>query len=91
MTERELKQMRSLLMKASDPDRYAARIQYIDADGKVTDRIVSPIRMTTPTTVRALCLHRQEVRQFCLASIRTIELVPAHEVLMTHSRKTSCS
>lgn len=65
-----------------DPDRWVVRIAYRDSKGVVTNRVISPIRWTTRGTFRALCLGRQEPRQFMLRSIQAAELVAASTVIM---------
>jgi predicted DNA-binding transcriptional regulator YafY len=65
-----------------DPDRWVVRIAYRDAKGCVTVRVISPIRWVSRYTILALCLGRQEPRQFDLRRIGAAELVPAADVVM---------
>lgn len=69
------------LQRATDHDRFACKIRYRDESGKRTDRFISPIRVRG-TIVRALCLGRQEVRQFKIGNIEAIRLVNSSSVLM---------
>lgn len=69
------------LRRATDHDRFACKIRYRDESGKRTDRFISPIHVRG-TVVRALCLGRQEVRQFKIGNIEAIRLVNSASVLM---------
>ncbi|MEM9588987.1 MAG: hypothetical protein AAGA03_17030 [Planctomycetota bacterium] len=73
--------MRKQLRRALDADRWVCRVRYQSSTGEITERIVSPIRLTDDR-VLALCLGREEPRWFAIASIQRIELVPASEVQM---------
>ena len=64
------------------PDDYAVKLRYRSKDGELTERFVSPIKMTDSRSLLALCLCRENPRRFELDRCSHIELVPAHEVLM---------
>ncbi len=64
------------------PDDLVVRIQYTDKAGAVTQRLISPIKYLPNDSILALCLCRETPRRFELARCSSIELVPAHEVLM---------
>jgi hypothetical protein len=66
-----------------DSDNWACRILYRDAGGIETVRTISPVRFTNnDRTVLALCIGRQENRQFSIRNIVDIQLVDASTVLM---------
>ncbi|MCS7465829.1 WYL domain-containing protein [Stieleria sp. ICT_E10.1] len=76
-----LPQKLSLVMR--DPDHWVCRIIYQDRTGKRTARLVSPIRWTTENqNLLALCISREERRQFAIAGIQSVELVASSDVLM---------
>ena len=64
-----------------DPDRWAIRITYNRSDNTTTSRIVSPVRYYKGN-LQALCLGREQMRNFSLGRILSVELVAAHECLM---------
>tara|TARA_R100000808_G_C2134347_1_gene142895 strand:+ start:467 stop:784 length:318 start_codon:yes stop_codon:yes gene_type:complete len=64
-----------------DPDRWAIRITYIRSDNKTTNRIVSPVRYYK-ANLQALCLGREQMRNFALDGILSVELVDARDCLM---------
>jgi len=64
------------------PDQHVLRIVYEDAAGVRTRRLISPVKFTSPTTIRALCLCREQNRQFSLKHIRECELVKANTIMM---------
>jgi predicted DNA-binding transcriptional regulator YafY len=64
------------------PDDYAVRLRYRSKSGELTERVVSPIKMTDSRSLLALCLCRENPRRFELDRCSHLELVPAHEVLM---------
>lgn len=75
--------MRQLINKAMhDSDEWVLKIAYRDKKGKVTQRFISPIRFAGRERMLALCLCRQEPRQFYLSRMDKVELAPASEVLM---------
>ena len=67
-------------MKA--PDNFIIEMSYCDSKGEATRRTVSPIRYLKGGRLLALCLCREEPRQFYLKRCSDIELKPANDVLM---------
>ncbi len=65
-----------------DPDAYVLELCYRDSRGATTRRIVSPIRFLSPCRFLALCLCREEPRQFHLARCSQVSLRPASDVIM---------
>lgn len=78
--------IRQKLSKTIDVDKCVAQIVYSDTDGKLTERVVSLIRFDESdkkrNRFRAFCLGDGIPKNFLLDRIQSIELVPAHEVLM---------
>jgi len=64
------------------PDDFAVKLRYRSKDGELTERVVSPIKMTDSRSLLALCLCRENPRRFELDRCSHLELIPAHEVLM---------
>lgn len=73
---------RALGRAMQDPDGWAVKLRYEDKTGRVTDRLVSPIRFVGDRAFLALCLCREEPRRFELARCKAFRLVRAEEVLM---------
>ena len=73
---------RMLRQAMSDSDNFVIEMEYDDAKGRRTKRIVSPIRFMGSYRFLGLCLCREQPRQFQLARCRNVRLVPAHEVTM---------
>ncbi len=65
-----------------DSDNYVIEMDYADAQGNQTHRVVSPIRFVGDYRFLGLCLCREEPRQFQLSRCKNIRLIPAAEVLM---------
>jgi predicted DNA-binding transcriptional regulator YafY len=75
--------MNRILRKAmQDADNYVIEMDYSDAKGNRTHRIVSPIRFMGSYRFLGLCLCREQPRQFQLSRCKNIRLMPASEVLM---------
>lgn len=75
--------MNRLLHRAMhDSDRFVIEMDYADAQGKNTHRVVSPIRFLGRDRFLGLCLCREEPRQFYTARCSGVRLVPAESVLM---------
>lgn len=74
--------MRSIARAMADPDGYALRMTYRDAEGSETMRVVSPIRFMGQSAFLALCLGRQEPRRFVVSRCSSVSLVPSNDVLM---------
>lgn len=65
-----------------NPDEWVVRLRYRGKDGVTTERIISPIKMVSPTAILALCLCREEPRRFELERCSHFELVNANDILM---------
>lgn len=75
--------MRQLISRAMhQPEDLVVEFDYCDARGASTHRIVSPIRFLGQDRFRALCLSREEPRQFYLERCQNVRLAPAAEFLM---------
>ena len=75
--------MNRILRKAmQDSDNYVIEMDYADAKGNRTHRVVSPIRFMGSYRFLGLCLSREQPRQFQLSRCKNIRLIPACEVLM---------
>ncbi len=75
--------MKNQIQRAmSDPDHWVVEFKYRDAKGNLTQRTVSPIRFLTGDRMLALCLSRQEPRQFYLNRCESLKLKMACDVLM---------
>ncbi len=49
-------------------------LEYLGKNGSITRRIVSPIRFVGPDRFLALCLSREEPRQFYLSHCRNVRV-----------------
>ena len=49
-------------------------LEYLGKDGSVTRRVVSPIRFVGTDRFLALCLSREEPRQFVLSQCRNVRV-----------------
>ena len=75
--------MLSLIRKAmGNSDDFVVAIDYTDAQGEVSRRVVSPIRFLGNRRFLALCLCREEPRQFYLKRCSNVQLLKASEVMM---------
>lgn len=75
--------MRPLINRAMNaPDDYVIEMSYRDSSGEATRRSVSPIRYLKGGRLLALCLCREEPRQFYLNRCSDVELRSAAEILM---------
>lgn len=75
--------MSNVIRKAiASPDDWVLQIDYRDKKGITTRRVVSPIRVIGNDRMLALCLCREETRQFSLSQCSNITLQPAANVLM---------
>lgn len=63
-------------------DNYVIEMDYSDAKGNQTHRVVSPIRFMGSRRFLGLCLCREQPRQFQLSRCKNLRLVPADQVLM---------
>ena len=66
----------------ASPDDFVIEMQYADSKGNLTHRTVSPIRFVGSDRVLALCLCREEPRQFYLSRCTAVRLKRAEDVLM---------
>ena len=74
--------MNRILRRAMlDSEHYVIEMDYVDAKGNRTHRIVSPIRFMGSYRFLGFCLSREQPRQFQLSRCKNISLVPADEVL----------
>ena len=64
------------------PDEFVVTLDYVDQKGKMTRRVVSPIRTVRNNAFLGLCLCRADVRQFRFDRCSNLVLTPAHEVVM---------
>jgi len=75
--------MRQLIYRAMhQSDDLVVTFEYCDAKGVQTQRVVSPIRFLGKDRFLALCLSREEPRQFSLERCQNVRLAPAAEFLM---------
>lgn len=65
-----------------DCDNYVIEMDYADAKGNRTHRVVSPIKFMGSYRFLGLCLCREQPRQFQLSRCKNIRLVPASQVMM---------
>lgn len=75
--------MHQILRRAMhQPERWVIAFEYLDAKGAHTQRVVSPIRFLASDRFLALCLCREEPRQFQLDRCRNLQLRQAAEYMM---------
>jgi predicted DNA-binding transcriptional regulator YafY len=75
--------MRHLINRAMhQSDDLVVTFEYCDAKGATTHRVVSPIRFLGKDRFLALCLSREEPRQFCLDRCQNVRLARAADFLM---------
>ena len=75
--------MRQLIYRAMrQSDDLVVVFDYCDAKGVTTRRVVSPIRFLGNDRFLALCLSREEPRQFYLDRCQNLQLAPAASFLM---------
>lgn len=75
--------MRHLIQRAMhQSDDWVIEFDYRDAKGLATHRVVSPIRFLGGDRFLALCLSREEPRQFHLQRCRNVKLKPAADYVM---------
>ncbi len=65
-----------------DSDRFVIELDYLDSKGQKTHRVVSPIRFLGRDRLLALCLCREEPRQFYLGRCENIRLCRAEQFVM---------
>jgi predicted DNA-binding transcriptional regulator YafY len=75
--------MRPLIFRAMhQSDDLVVEFDYTDAKGVATHRVVSPIRFLGRDRFLALCLSREEPRQFYLDRCQNMRLAQAADFLM---------
>ncbi|MGB1925088.1 MAG: hypothetical protein ACPHL6_01070 [Rubripirellula sp.] len=75
--------MNQTLRKAMQrSDDFVIEMDYADAKGNRTHRVVSPIRFMGSRRFLGLCLCREQPRQFQLSRCENLKIVPANSVLM---------
>lgn len=75
--------MRQLIRRAmQQSDDIVVTFDYCDSKGVTTHRVVSPIRFLSDDRFLALCLSREEPRQFHLSRCGNVDLQPAGDFLM---------
>ena len=72
----------SISLAMHSPDQLVIEMRYTDRNGAATRRTVSPIRWIGGDVFQALCLCREEPRQFVLDRCRAVTLRAASDVLM---------
>jgi predicted DNA-binding transcriptional regulator YafY len=81
--------MRQMISRAMhQPDDLVVEFDYRDAHGAATHRVVSPIRFLGRNRFLALCLCREEPRQFYLDRCQNVRLEPAADFLMPVAMST---
>jgi predicted DNA-binding transcriptional regulator YafY len=75
--------IQTLLRRAlQNPDQWVVELDYVDSKGVSSRRVISPIRFLSSTRLLALCLCREEPRQFYLERCSNARLLDAAEVMM---------
>ena len=65
-----------------DADQHVIAMDYVDSKGVASHRVVSPIRFLSGDRFLALCLCREEPRQFYLNRCHNVTLMNASDVMM---------
>ncbi|QDT58845.1 hypothetical protein SV7mr_13460 [Stieleria bergensis] len=73
---------RELRRAMMDSETFVIEMVYTDSKGQQSRRTISPIRFVSDDRMLALCLCREEPRQFYLSRCSDVRLVPAAEVMM---------
>ncbi|MFG0287447.1 MAG: transcriptional regulator [Rhodopirellula sp. JB044] len=81
-TKPSLSPERMLRTAMLDADEWVVEFEYADSKGKRTRRTVSPIRFAAPGRFLALCLCREEPRQFYLNRCENFRLIRSANVMM---------
>lgn len=82
-TTREPIRARQLIRLAMlDADERVIEFDYEDGQGNVSRRVASPIRFLGNDRFLALCLCREEPRQFYLSRCSNVELRSANDYVM---------
>ena len=79
-----IKQMVQQLLRRAmqNPDNWVIEMDYVDSKGVPSRRVVSPIRFLSSNRFLALCLCREEPRQFQLDRCANIQIIDAASVMM---------
>ena len=77
MTTRNL-----LRLAMENPEGLVVQLDYVDTKGKTTSRVISPIRILATNRLLALCLCREEPRQFHLDRCSNMRLRRAADYVM---------
>jgi predicted DNA-binding transcriptional regulator YafY len=70
------------------PDDFVLVLEYLDKDGSKTRRVVSPIRFLGTDRFLALCLAREEPRQFYFSRCKSARIDLAIQYVMPVSLET---
>lgn len=75
--------MRNLVNQAQTMyDDWVVEFCYRDSKGNESIRVVSPYRFIDSDRFLALCLSREEPRQFCLSRCSRMAIRPAYDYVM---------
>ena len=75
--------MRRIIQKSiQNGDDCVVVFRYVDSKGRLTNRVVSPIRFLGADRFLGLCLSREEPRQFYLDRCEDLKLKPAWDYVM---------
>ncbi len=66
----------------ADSDNWVIEMEYADSKGVQTQRTISPIRFVGSDRILALCLCREEPRQFYVTRCQSVRLKRSSDVLM---------
>lgn len=81
VTSRNASVMPLVARAMHDYETYAIRMVYTDRNGSATRRVVSPYRWIGDARFSALCLCKEDIREFELAKCSQVELVDANDIL----------
>lgn len=79
--ELNLRTYKLSLIAYNDPAQWVLNITYLDRNGTVTKRAVSPVGYQGQESLLAICLGRLEVRRFRFARIMRAQLQLTADVL----------
>jgi len=74
--------LRLIRRAMEDSDRFVIELDYLDAAGRRTRRVISPIRFAGRDRLLAMCLCRGEPRQFHLGRCENMRLSRAELFVM---------
>ncbi len=81
-TQQAISVQQILRRAMQSPDDLVVVLEYLDSKGVETRRVISPIRFLSSDRFLALCLCREEPRQFYLSRCRNIRLDRACNFMM---------